>query len=77
MKITRTRDFVINLGNYESFRTSCSVEVEATNLTAANLLAEEYLDAALKNDLLEAASLSDVRNTYVLTWNKEHYEGEK
>lgn len=78
MKLTRTREFVVNMGNYESFRTSATVEVDYygednPSVMLANRVAEEQLDAALKNDLASAASLSDVRNTYVLTWNKEKY----
>jgi len=77
VKLTRTRKFVINMSNYESFHSEATVEVDEPNEYIATDKANRLLDAALKNDLLEAASLSDVRNTYILTWNKEHYEGEK
>lgn len=61
------------MGNYESFRTSATVEVDAPGILEAEDLAETQLDAALEKDLKSAANLSDVRNTYVLTWNKEKY----
>lgn len=64
------------MGNYESFRTSATIETSydfESQLQDAELRAEQLLDEALKNDLLEAAKLSDVRNTYVLTWNEEKY----
>lgn len=73
MKLTRTREFVVNMGNYESFRTSATVEVIEETLVEAERKAELFLDVALKDDLQSAASLSDVRNTYILTWNKEKY----
>lgn len=73
MQLTRTREFVVNMGNYESFRTSATVEVDLFEIDQAEYEAEILLDAALKADLLEAASLSDVRNTYILTWNKVKY----
>jgi len=75
MKLTRTREHVINLGNYESFRTSASVEDTVTPelFDESITKADKLLDQALKNDLLEAAELSDVKNTYVLTWNEKRY----
>lgn len=77
MELTRTREFVINIGNYESFRTLASVKVDGLDIIMAEDRAEQLLDAALKNDLLEAAKLSNVRDTYVLTWNEEHYGNNK
>jgi hypothetical protein len=73
LKLTRTREFVVNMGNYESFRTSATVEIESYDIETAEGKAEILLDAALKDDLQSAANLSDVRNTYILTWNKEKY----
>lgn len=80
MKLTRTREFVVNMGNYESFRTSATVELYdpmITHITDLEQEAEKILDEALKQDLLDAARLSDVRNTYVLTWNEEKYGNNK
>ena len=60
------------MGNYESLRTSASIEF---NLDDANQsledavpLLDSMLDKALAADLKEAAVLTDVRNSYVLTW---------
>jgi hypothetical protein len=74
MKLTRTREFVINMGNYESFRTSATVEVEIeSNVLTANDKANRMLDQSLADDLKSAAKLSNVKDTYVLTWNEEKY----
>jgi hypothetical protein len=61
------------MGNYESFVTEASVEVDGFTIELANEKADILLDEALKKDLQDAANLSDVRNTYILTWNKEKY----
>lgn len=75
MKLTRERRFTINMGNYESFTSSASIEVdletfasEENPYTAAAKFADEKLDAILASDLKEAKELTDVRNSYVLSW---------
>lgn len=75
MKLTRTREFVVNMGNYESFRSSATVELEdpATLFDMTTARADQLLDEAIEKDLKEAANLTDVRNSFILTWNKEHY----
>lgn len=76
MKIVRERKYVINMGNYESFTTGCQVEITDQDLTetekqnpiaAMNALAEAYIGLSLAKDLKEAAEVSGVSNTFILT----------
>ena len=75
MKLTRGREHVINLGQYESLRLSASIEVEFDE--RFETMVDKYtdldamLDNAMRNDLKEAEKLTDVRNSYVITWNAE------
>lgn len=74
--ITRTKRLVINMGNYESYATEVSVElpVETGDYLEAIMEAERVVNRSLMDDVKEAASISDVRNTYVLTWLKNREE---
>lgn len=80
LKITRSRAFVVNMGNYESFRTEASLETDipVSALYADDSIKRDYLDAVdaeldkiLRADLEDAASLTDVKNSYILTWNED------
>lgn len=70
-----TKAFTVNMGNFESYRPefSLEMEVEGEDPNAVQLafdLAQGHVDKAAYHDLEEAASISDVRNTYILTWLK-------
>ena len=66
------------MGNYESLRTSATIQLDTSTLdhrpdendlvAAAVPICDAHLDRLLENDLREAASLTDVHNSYVLTW---------
>jgi hypothetical protein len=73
LKLTRTRRFTVNMGNYESFVTEAIVEVDGFTIEEADKKADYLLDEALKSDLQYAAKLSNVKDTYILTWNEEKY----
>lgn len=70
MKFTRTREHVVNMGNYESFKFGGSVEVEIDNL----LTPEDYdsidtkLDALLANEVKEARELTNTKDSYILSY---------
>lgn len=72
MKLTRTRGHVINMGNYESLRTEATVELDLEGMTkipqSAYDKADELLAAALASDLKEAGKLTDVTDSYILSW---------
>lgn len=74
MKLTRSREHVINMGNYESVRVGASIEVEV-DLTskeaekAAFDAADIYLASAMESDLKEAIDLlPGGSNSYILSW---------
>ena len=70
MKLTRTRGHVINMGQYESFRTEATVEVEvpegATFTQEFYDRADGFLAAALAADLETAKRLTTVDTSYVI-----------
>ena len=75
MKLTRTRAYTINMGNYESFRTEATVELDDIEnlgpdepaMQAANEKAERMLSQALAKDIAEAAEVTLTQNSFVLT----------
>jgi hypothetical protein len=76
LSLKKTRRLTVNLGGYESFASEATVEVPVYNensslkdaYTEAALSADHLLDRVMEADLKEAAKLTDVRNSFVLTW---------
>lgn len=64
---TISREFTVNMGNYESVKIGGSVQADDSE---GRSLDKELRDM-LKPDLVKAAQISDVKNTYVLTWLEE------
>lgn len=65
---------MVNMGNYESFTTGASVELDSetepfTDFTIEELYAaaDKTLAQALAKDLKEAAEVSGIPNTFILT----------
>lgn len=82
VKVTKSKRIVINMGNYESYATEVSVDIplddpnpglEREYLEALEM-ADRIINASLIEEVEEAARVSDVRNTYVLTWLKNRKE---
>jgi len=78
MKLTRTRTYTINMGNYESFRTEATVEIDVNpsepgqvalqnEYMGANEIAEKILALALAKDIAEAAEVTLTQNSFILT----------
>lgn len=77
MKITRTRGYTINMGNYESFKTEATVELEVVEHSDPKIeaqrheegfaKAEQLLTLALRKDLSEAAEVTLTQNSFILT----------
>lgn len=77
MEISRSREHVVNLQNYESVRVGASVRFTQDdidrfeNLDAAIRAADEYLDDLLRDDLTEAAAnVPEGKETHLDTWKK-------
>lgn len=63
------REFTINMGNYESVKIGGYVQDDSGVMTAADL--DRALKEMLHDDLVRAANISDVKNTFILTWLEE------
>jgi len=81
--LERSREFTVNMGNYESMKTGAKVSVDTDSaefkvlvatypdLSNSNDILEALLDAALKQDLTELGELTHTNNSFILTWNDE------
>lgn len=69
MILSRSREFTVNMGNYESFKVGGSVQADSEEEGYEGL--DRILKEMLKPDLVRAAEISDVKNTYILTWLEE------
>ena len=61
------------MGNYESLKTGASVVLDFDDnedLQELQGIADKMLDSALGTDIKEASELTDVRNSYILSWGK-------
>jgi hypothetical protein len=76
VKISRTRAYTVNMGNFESFRTEATVEVDTDKIvieegTAPQDAGFEYADKlltqALAKDLSEAAQVTLTKDSFILT----------
>lgn len=73
MKITRSREHTVNLGNYENVKVGASVELSSDDfmdLEAGIKLADETLDDLLERDLKEAlANVPSSQSSHLETWS--------
>lgn len=80
MIITANREYTVNMGNYESYKFGRSLQVDnlldlnISDLQLANRRLHDMLDEMLEAELKEAAKLTDVRNSYILTVIADKYE---
>lgn len=74
MNVTRTRSHVINMGNYESFRTEATVTMEVERPSQVDQEFHDLMDAvltrALNADLEEASKLTTYAESYAIVWKK-------
>lgn len=78
MIITRGREHTVNMGNYESVKIHATVSVDTTDSafegTALqdiyNVLDQMLIDAMSK-DITEAKLLTNVKDSYILSWRVE------
>jgi hypothetical protein len=69
MILTVSKEFTINMGNYESVKIGGSVQADSEEEGYEGL--KKTLREMLKPDLVRAGQISDVKNTYILTWLEE------
>jgi hypothetical protein len=78
--ITANREYTVNMGNYESYKFGRSLQADNLldlNLSDPQLASQKLytmLDEMLEAELKEAAKLTDVRNSYILTVIADKYE---
>lgn len=79
MILRKSREFTVNMGNYESVKLGASVEIDSDILAraegtspveAANEYADKVLDEVQAEDIKEAASLTNTRDSFILSWKK-------
>lgn len=75
MIITRGREHTVNMGNYESLKISATVTVDSADpkfqdmpTGQVNEFCEEILTNMLTQDIEEARALTNVRDSYILSW---------
>lgn len=80
MILRKSREFTINMGNYESVKIGASVEIDSDDLAievgtspvdAANRYADEALTQVLEADIKEASELTSTRDSFILSWGKK------
>lgn len=80
LKLTRTRGHVVNMGNYESLRTEATVEMTVGPENPGDMdkfykAMDIMLEKALARDLKESGALTNVEDSYILSW--DGYEKEE
>jgi hypothetical protein len=76
MILTKSREYTVNMGNYESLKFGASVEVETDQLAipegtapsdAGIVYADQLLVDALREDIRKASELTGVGTSYIHT----------
>lgn len=80
MILTRSREFTVNMGNYESCKIGASVAINTDDMKPAEgeltmeqvyAVADDLLDQALASDLNEARELTHTEDSFVLSWKRK------
>jgi hypothetical protein len=78
MIVERSREFTVNMGNYESVKIGARVtldpeefpELQGATLEASHAKADELLDDMLAADVKEVSELTATRDSFILSWKK-------
>lgn len=78
MILRKTREFTVNMGNYESVKIGASVELNSAEYGNADVgekwLSEEadkLLEQVMAEDIAEASALTNTRDSFILSWGKK------
>jgi hypothetical protein len=71
--LRKSREFTVNMGNYESAKIGAAVELDTKELgqvTDKDVydLADRILEEALASDIKEAGELTGTRDSFILSW---------
>ena len=81
MIIAANREYTVNMGNYESYKFGRSLQADTlqdlseSDPAKASDKIQSMLDDMLYDELREAAKLTDVRNSFILTVIADKYNG--
>lgn len=73
MILRKSREFTINMGNYESVKIGASVEIDPDEVDRdvdPRAFIEDKLDQLMEADVKEASELTSTRDSFILSWNK-------
>jgi hypothetical protein len=79
--IAASREYTVNMGNYESYKFGRSLQADTlldlseSDPAKASDKIQSMLDDMLYDELREAAKLTDVRNSFILTVIADKYNG--
>ena len=78
MIITRGREHTINMGNYESVKIHATVAVDTSSPSFEGMplqhiydMLDQTLIDAMSKDITEAKVLTNVKDSYILSWRTE------
>lgn len=78
MIITRGREHTINMGNYESVKIHATVAVDTHDPAYSGMplqhiydMLDQTLIDAMSKDITEAKVLTNVKDSYILSWRTE------
>lgn len=78
MILTRSREYTVNMGNYESVKIGGSITVDSEKMAGEDgveplpselqAIVETALDNLLAGDVKEASELTATRDSFILSW---------
>lgn len=72
MILTRSLEFTVNMGNYESCKVGASVTVDTAELpsdvTDPTQFMEDKLEEIMASDVKEVTELTNTKDSFVLSW---------
>lgn len=74
MILRKSREFTINMGNYESVKIGASVEIDPDEIGKdidSQSFLDDRLDQVLAEDIAEASALTNTRDSFILSWGKK------
>lgn len=78
MILRKSREFTVNMGNYESVKIGAAVELDTKDYGNAdvgidwlNTEADKILEQVLAQDIHEASELTATRDSFILSWGKK------
>lgn len=78
MILRKSREYTVNMGNYESVKIGAAIEIDTKELVEVpdkevDVMGfmDKYLDNMIAEDVKEAAELTTTRDSFILSWGKK------